>query len=450
MPRTIAAYIGHSLCIATLTLMCLSCEAPQGAATTPKAQPPSATTFSDAQLAQLKQMSTQPKLPSDPTNRWADDPKVARFGQRLFFEPALSKQGDISCASCHKPEHGFSSPTPLGRGINDTARHVPGLLNIAYQRWFDWDGKADTLWGQAIRPLESDDEHGITRTQLVQRVAQDPTLRAEYEEIFGPMPPEILNVERFNPLATPAHTAPQDPRLLAWQAMSPADQAQIQRITSNLLKSIASYERQLISFNAPFDRFAAKLINGQPSDELDEAAQRGLALFLGKARCVVCHSGPLFSDFTFHNLGLHTPHWLKGKDEGRWAGVLAVKAHDMRAGGELSDDPKGPRAQWTKQLIQTPEDHGQLKTPTLRNIALTPPYMHGGHFKSLEEVVSFYNQLPGQATLGHREDSLKPLGLSDAEERDLVAFLKSLTGAPPPAELLQAPPSEKKSTDAKK
>lgn len=441
--------------IALLLIACggFACEpsAPTHHPAATAAQPPQDEAWNDYELRQLARMSQPPALPADPTNKFADDARAARLGQRLFFDERASANGQVSCASCHNPAHGFTLDSRLGAGLKSTKRHVPGLINVAYHRWFDWDGKADTLWSQSIRPLESPDEHGLTRVQWVQLVAGDELLRSEYEAIFGPLPEAILDTARFAPAARPDPAHPDSPHHQAWMQLAVPDRDAINRATANLLKSLAAYERKLISFDAKFDRYAQAISAGALGDTIfNEQERLGLKLFMDKGRCVVCHSGPLLTDFTFHNLGLHTPSWLDGQDQGRWDAIRKVKGHELSAHGPYSDDPKGPRARWNAQLIRTPEDHGQFKTPSLRNVALTPPYMHGGHFQTLEEVVSFYNLLPGQATLGHREDSLKPLGLSEAEERALVAFLKTLTSAPLPLELLAAPPrpdhpAEKKS-----
>lgn len=436
----------NSSIVATLVACGLiACEpspqAPSAVATS--AQADQVAPWDAYELRQLERMSKPPALLADPTNKFADDANAARLGQRLFFDARASANGQISCASCHNPAHGFTLDSRLGAGLKSTRRHVPGLINVAYQRWFDWDGKADTLWSQSIRPLESPDEHGFSRVQWVQLVARDELLRGEYEAIFGAMPQELFDAARFPAQARPDPAHLDSPHHQAWETMTQADRDTINRATSNLLKSLAAYERKLISFDSKFDRYAQAISAGDKGAQalMSEQERLGLKLFMDKGRCVVCHSGPLFTDFTFHNLGLHTPSWLTDKDQGRWDGVTEVKAHELSAHGPYSDDPKGPRARWNAQLIRTPEDHGQFKTPSLRNVALTPPYMHGGHFQSLEEVVSFYNLLPGQAELGHREDSLKPLSLSDAEERALVAFLKTLNSAPLPLELLAPLPA---------
>ncbi|MFB6264557.1 MAG: cytochrome-c peroxidase, partial [Bradymonadaceae bacterium] len=160
-----------------------------------------------------------------------------------------------------------------------------------------------------------------------------------------------------------------------------------------------------------------------------------------EAQCINCHNGPTFTDGTFHNLGLPPrPHTPDG-DTGRWRGIERMRHSDFIATGRHSDAPDSADAKWTRFARRTDETRGQFKTPTLRNVARTPPYMHGPHFDTLEGVVEFYSRLPGTARVGHREEMLEPLGLSERETRDLVAFLRALSGERPPAELLEPPES---------
>lgn len=178
---------------------------------------------------------------------------------------------------------------------------------------------------------------------------------------------------------------------------------------------------------------------------MTEQEVRGLQHFVGEGRCITCHNGPLLSDMDFHNLGLGARPWLINEpvDRGRAEGARAVKANPLNAMGKYSASQDGTRARWTKFLMTTPENLGQFKTPTLRNVALTPPYMHGGHFETLEEVVRFYVTLDEDVQTGHREESLRPVNLSVTQQLELVAFLKTLTGAQPVGERavwFRAPP----------
>lgn len=396
--------------------------------------------FSQREKKLALRLSPLGEVPRDETNAVVDDARAAQLGRFLFFDERLSANGKVSCASCHEPDHGFSLEATLGHGIAGTPRHPPSLLNAAFHHWYNWDGSKDSLWAQAVGPLESPVEMGFTRAGLAHLVWVDAELRGAYEAIFGEMP-DLSDATRFPKAARPVPAEPEHPHNQAWQAMAPQDRQAVNRVLTNVLKTIAAYQTKLVRKDAPFDTF----VEGLRSDDdkkmaaLSESQKRGLDLFLGKGNCVQCHTGPNFSDGTFHNLGLGPRDWLEA-DEGRWDGVTAVAKSEFNATGLYSDKTDGKRAQWIEFLTRTPEDHGQFKTPTLRNVALTPPYMHGGHFETLEEVVRFYSTLDERTQLGHREEMLVPLGLSDQEVDDIVAFLESLTGEPL-ADELKRPPS---------
>lgn len=417
------------------------CEARPGAPT-PGAEAP--VEFSAGEKAMISRLSPLGPPPPDETNAVVDDARAAHLGQFLFFDTRLSATNEISCATCHQPTHGFSAPTRVGHGLGKTPRHVPSLLNTAYHPWFDWDGRVDSIWAQAFGPLESPQEMGFSRTQLAHLMAEDAELRAAYESIFGPLP-ELSDTARFPRVARPIPDAPDAPENRAWQKMHPQDRETINRIASNTTKAIAAYVARLTQGDAPFDRFVAQLgapaATAREDAALNPQAQRGLRLFLGKAGCARCHVGPTFSDDSFHNLGIGARDWLAPADPGRYRGVTQVKGNIFNAAGIYSDAPQGKKARWLHYLHPTSEDRGQFKTPTLRNIALSPPYMHGGQFSTLKEVVRFYSRLDEQVQIGHREDMLVPLGLSETEEDEIVAFLESLTGAPLPPELLHPPAS---------
>ena len=398
--------------------------------------------FTASEVETIRTLSPLPDVPDDPTNDVSGDPAAAHLGRSLFFAERLSADGGVSCASCHRPNHGFSVPTRLGEGQEKTPRHPPSLLNTAYNKWYDWDGKADSLWAQAFRPLESPAEHGFSRTEAVRLVADDPALSAAYEAVFGPLP-DVSSKERFPPGARPVPDDPDAEPHRAWMAMTDEDRRTVDRVFTDLLKAIAAYEEKLVAGEAPFDRYVEGLQSGDAEklDAISPAAKRGLKLFVGRAQCINCHNGPELTDRSFHNLGLGPRPWLEGGDEGRWKGVTTVKESRFNATGSFSDAPEGRAADWIRFLKRTPEDHGQFKTPSLRNVELTPPYMHGGHFGTLEEVVEFYSVLDEQPRVGHREEMLEPLGLTDREIDDLVAFLRSLTGESLPAHLRTPPDS---------
>jgi cytochrome c peroxidase len=401
------------------------------------AQPPLADgLFSAAELRQLKKMARLvPDPVLDPTNPVHGDPRARLMGQRLFFDRGLSANGEVSCASCHAPESAFAGAGTHGFGLGPTERHPPTVLNAAYQQWFDWDGKADTLWMQAMRPLENPVEHGISRVFAARYLARDPELSAAYAALFGPLP-DLSDTARFPDAARPDPEAPDSAHHAAWLAMAEADRQTIDAIYINMTRTIAAYQAQLVNAGSPFDRYAAALLEGRADGTYSAQAKLGLKVFLGEGQCVVCHNGPLLSDMAFHNVGTSPK-----VDEARWLGVRHVKESPYNAAGPHSAAPDGERAQRTRYLTSTPEDHGQHRTPTLRNIAQTAPYMHFGQLATLEDVVSFYSELPRSAPVGHREDFLKPVNLTPDEQVALVAFLKTLDGQPLDPSLLHPPVS---------
>ena len=173
---------------------------------------------------------------------------------------------------------------------------------------------------------------------------------------------------------------------------------------------------------------------------LDPAAQRGLALFLGRANCMLCHAGPSFSDFEFHNTGAPAPGGSEELDPGRYAGIQELSASPFHAGGIHSDEPEGVAARRVKNLRLTSDTWGEFKTPSLRNVATRGPYMHGGQLLTLEAVLRFYSTLEGASGRSHHQElTLVPIRLTDRETQDLLAFLESLTGEPLPDELCRAP-----------
>src|SRR5439155_18807774 len=244
------------------------------------------------------------ELPPEAVSRIAESAPAAGLGQSLFFDRRLSANGEVACASCHQPARGFTDGQAVARGLLPGTRNTPTLLNAAFNRWFFWDGRADSLWSQALQPLEGPREEGGDRLHIAHLVAADAVLGAAYQRVFGKLPP-LADTARFPPHARP-DPDPRAPMAEAWQAMAPADRTEVNRVFSNLGKAIAAYERKLVSGASPFDIYVEGLRAGDPAKTaaLSPAASRGLKLFVGAANCGSCHTGPALSDGEFHNLGL--------------------------------------------------------------------------------------------------------------------------------------------------
>lgn len=400
--------------------------------------------FASDELDVIATLSPLGAPAADPTNAVADDPDAAQLGQWLFYATALSADGTVSCATCHDPAQGLSDGLALSSGIGETARHAMPLWNTAHNRWFFWDGRCDTQWCQALKPLEHPDEMGTSRLAIAHLLDQDAELTQAYEQLFGPLP-ELSDSARFPAEGRPVTDDPTDPLDVAWAGMDPADQESINVVFANVGKAIAAYERLLLTGDAPFDAYAAVLAESgedaaRASGHLSASAERGLKVFAGAGNCHFCHSGPNFTNNEFHNIGLADQDWLSPEDTGRYDGIAALLAEPFRGDGAYSDDPSAAAVK-LGHLVQGPEQLGQFKVPSLRNVAQSPPYMHGGQRETLTDVVVFYNELPEEPTWGHREELMVPLELDDDGVADLVAFLESLTGPGPDASLLVAPPS---------
>ena len=209
-------------------------------------------------------------------------------------------------------------------------------------------------------------------------------------------------------------------------------------------KAIAAFERRLVSRRAPFDVFVEGLREGDPAKQaaLPDAARRGARLFVGRGKCSVCHAGPLFTDGEFHDIGVPPSDAVTLPDIGRLAGIEALLADELGASSAWSDDRNGPRAALVRYLAPRPEVAGQVKTPSLRNVALSAPYMHEGQMATLRDVLRYYSTLEGRRGLpAQQERILVPLQLSPQDKDDLVAFLESLTDTALEPSLLRPPAS---------
>ena len=372
-------------------------------------------------------------LPPDPSNAVADNPRAAALGHKLFFDARLSKNGAVSCASCHLPSKNFSDGLPLAHGVGTTNRKTMTVVGTAYSPWLFWDGRKDSQWAQALAPLESPVEHGATRTQYAHLIGV--YYRTEYEALFGPLP-DLSDRTRFPAVAAPVA----DPAARqAWEHMRPEDRETVTRVYANMGKAIAAYEREIMPGPSRFDRYVEALLQGdmarmQQTLTRDEVA--GARLFIGKAHCINCHNGPLFTDNSFHNTGVPAAPRLP-QDTGRAAGVQQVRADEFNCLSRWSDAKPEACAELRFLVTSGAGLQGAFRPPTLRNIAEMAPYMHAGQFKTLREVLEHYSHAaPGP--VGHTE--LKPLQLSARELAQLEAFLRSLSGGiAAPRDLLSAP-----------
>ncbi|MFM7261991.1 MAG: cytochrome-c peroxidase, partial [bacterium] len=403
------------------------------------ALPPELAQLTDEEVARIARMSPLPSVPGDPSNRFADDERAARFGHRLFFDRQISPAA-VSCADCHVPAKWFTDGKPLGDAIGTSPRNTPTVIDSARRRWVGWDGKFDSLWSQALAPIEHPLEMGSSRERLLRTVRDDAKLRGLYEAVFGAWP-EALTVKEHDPLAGATERgAAVDAKTAS--AADPALRTMIDAATANVLKALGAYQRRLVSGEAPIDRAVAALKAAKPVDaaDLDGSALRGLALFVSRAGCFQCHRGASFTDEEFHNLGFAGANGKVPDDPARLAAVDFLKASPWNAAGAHSDAPDAPKGQMVRALRRSGDLFGQFRTPALRGVAMTPPYMHDGRLATIADVVRFYDTLEGASPIGHHgEQVLVPLGLTEQERGDLERFLSSLTGKEPNPEWTRDP-----------
>jgi cytochrome c peroxidase len=366
-----------------------------------------------AQLDELRSLSLTAlePVPADPTNRVADDPRAARFGERLFFDTRLSSDGKVACGTCHQPDRDFQDGTALGRGVGVTSKRTMPVAATSRSPFLFWDGRKDSLWAQALGPLESAVEHGGTRGQYAHAIAEG--YRRDYEEL-----PDLSSV--------PASAGPagNSQEITAWRALTQEQRDAVTAVFVNVGKTIAAYERRIEFGTARFDRYVDAITNRGRSDGIltnDEIA--GLKLFIGKANCTQCHNGPLFTNNEFHNTGV-PPRVELPIDDGRLTGAASVLKDEFNCRSRWSDKRTG----CAELDYLVTDDHvleRAYKVPSLRNVAERAPYMNAGQFPTLKQVVDHYNRAPA-APKGHTE--LKSLRLKTEELRQLEAFLRTLTG----------------------
>lgn len=339
----------------------------------------------------IASLTSLPPPAPRPSNRYADDPAAAALGRRLFEDAGFSVNGQVSCATCHDPARHFTDGQPVPNTLGKGRRNVPSVETVAWQTWFFWDGRADSGWSQATGPLTNPIEMGATPASVAAHVRR--TYAAEWATVFGE---DVVEAG--------------------------ADDL---RVLAQVGKAIEAFERTLSPGEARFDRWAAELAAGRESDLLNDVEQRGLRLFIGDAACVSCHGGPLFTDHSFHTLGLpQVPQG--GMDIGRVLGATQVLHDPLNCAGAYSDTETCPELRYLDPSF--PDWAGAFKTPGLRNVTATAPYTHDGAIPTLDAMLMFYDQLPGRPLIGHRELTLAPLRLSDGDREAIIAFLGTLDG----------------------
>lgn len=349
--------------------------------------------LSEDEIAQTLGFGPWPPEPaSDPSNRVSANPAAIALGAALFDAPYLSVDGALTCSGCHDPDTAFTTAQPRSVGRERLDRNSPSLRNLAGLRWYGWGGRSDNLWAASLHPILDTRELAHSAETLKTALSNSAQAQA-FEQVFGPLP-----------------------------AQSP------ETVLVNTAKALAAYQETLVTGPTPFDQFRDALEAGDMATAAayPKAAQRGLQTFLGRGKCSFCHSGPRFTNNEFHDAGV--PYFLSDTsvDQGRFGGLQHLLNSPYTLDGDWTDDPEKTGAWAVRNVRQTHGDFGIFRTPSLRGVAETAPYMHNGSLPDLNAVVRHYNEIDLERLHADGEAILQPLQLSETDIADLVAFLESL------------------------
>jgi cytochrome c peroxidase len=430
---------------------------------------PAAVTFTDDEktaLHGLRYDASPP--PADPSNKYADSPAARVLGQKLFFDPGLSgpliesdndglpgslgvqgEAGKVSCAGCHVPHSGFVDTRSRGKQVSLAAqwsfRRSPSLLDVSFAPLLNWDGRRDSIWRQAVGVMESEREFNAGRLLVALQMFR--THRTEYEAVFNEQMPPLDDATRF-PQLQPAQAgcverstptgAVYDCRGRPgdgadYDHLMPNDQVLVTHVTVNAGKAIEAYVRQLRCGSGRFDAW----LDGDAS-ALSQTEQRGAKLFIGKAACLTCHSGPRLTDEKFHNVGVAPKPVavaiVDSNDHGASDGIAAALADPLNTRGAFSDGDRGTLPPSVDASLD-----GAFRTPGLRCLSSHPSFMHTAALSSVKQVVDFFNRGGDPADSYPGVNELTHLSLTDDEKADLTAFLATLEGPGADPSLLMAP-----------
>jgi cytochrome c peroxidase len=327
--------------------------------------------FTKNQWDMIHAMTPLEALPADPTNGHADDAAAGALGQKVFSDKLMSPSGTVACSTCHDAAKHFADGLPQALGVAPGNRNSPSILLARHQRWQFWDGRADTLWMQAVGPFENVLEFASSRLFVVHGVYD--RYAADYQAIFGPLP-TMSDTTRFPPAGKPGDAS--------WDAMAPADQDAVTKAYVSVGKALEAYERTLTVKPNALDAYAAGDLTA-----LTDAQKDGLHAFFSGG-CAQCHWGPRLTDDAFHNTRFPTGRTDATADRGRIDGIPQLLQSPFNAAGSFSDDLAAAHIQG---LSADPSTLGAFKTPALRGVADTAPYGHGGTLATLADVAKNYS-----------------------------------------------------------
>ena len=344
------------------------------------ALPPDSPPWRSDELASIASLGPWPAPATrDASNRVSGRAEAAELGEVLFHSTRLSTVGGLRCASCHEPWRRFTDGRPRALGAETGVRNTPSLLNVRLQHWFGWDGANDSLWSQSIRPMLDVREMRSDAAHVAQALRDDDALKRLYTLAFGHAPP-----------------------------------ADNETALVDAGKALAAYQETLTTDRTPFDAFRDALVRGDgaAAARYPAAAQRGLRLFIGPGRCIACHAGPNFSDGDFHRSPIVSKLHDGSRDSGRALGLSKLLASPYARTGRFNDEVEAARAPAAQ-----PADAGAFRTPGLREVSATAPYMHDGSIANLCDALQPHAAL---------DDAPMP-ALTRAQRRDVVAFLRTLS-----------------------
>jgi len=354
-------------------------------------------------------------IPPDPGNELSEFAWAQELGEYLFFSETLSANKAISCGTCHQPELGFSENQPVAIGLEQGVRNTQGLLDVGLHRWFGWGGGTDSLWAASIRPLLAVSEMGNDVVTLANTLRADTHLRDAIQKHLRDSDFKITTAKKTLLNANTDNNA-------LVTGLSDED------VMVFAAKTIAAYMRTLRSKPTAFDRFRNALVNKEVQGQLaySDSAKRGLKIFIGEANCRTCHFGPNFSNEEFHDTGRSFFTSVGKVDPGRYAGIKRVQKDPFNLLGKHSTSDSSAQLK-TSRVKLGQVNWGQWRTPSLRNLKVTGPYMHDGSLDTLREVVDAYADIDMERLHSQGESLLKPLDLDDDQRNDLVNFLLSLS-----------------------
>lgn len=364
--------------------------------------------------------------PQQPSNKYLTNTQAQSFGQQLFHDAQLSRSGAMSCATCHQPDKHYTDArrTPETNGLDNGSvnRNTPTLLGVAWNTWQYWDGRRDSLWSQALTPIEAPAEMASNRVAAVRLLLSNEAYRHQYETIFGPISLNPADVK------TDASPIGDEAGKREWYKIDRQVQHKINTVFANIGKALGAYQSTLKPPVSRFDQYLDALRNNQsPDGILTRQELAGARLFINdkKTQCLECHNGPLMTNGDFHSIGSGT---FSGDnmDFGRTFGAQAVMIDEFNCQGRYSDAGKG-ECKHLQFLNRTNLAHtrGAFKTPGLRNVANTAPYFHDGRYATLREAVMHYNNPP--PPLPNPNHDLRDFTLNEKEIKNLLAFLNTLT-----------------------